>query len=66
MGKPELEFTFTCGCGRIRKMKARYMYRGKRVRCTCGREIVISDNGFIQAQREIDRFTNQLKRLSRR
>jgi len=63
MGKPDLEFTVVCGCGRKIKMKARNMHRGKKVRCTCGQEFVVSNSGFTQAQRSLDRFADQLRRL---
>ena len=62
----DLTLDITCpGCGKKHRRSFRSLGRGTRVRCSCGSVIKVQDDGFRQAQRQMDGLDRELKRLNR-
>tara|TARA_R110002124_G_scaffold17721_2_gene73990 strand:- start:151 stop:387 length:237 start_codon:yes stop_codon:yes gene_type:complete len=60
----KLEIEIKCpNCSRVLKQRLDQMKNGRSKRCTCGCEIVFEGNGGPSAQRSLEKFERDLKRI---
>lgn len=51
------------GCGRSISVRLNQMYPGNIVRCSCGSSIHFQGDDMRKAQRQMDKFERDLKRM---
>lgn len=60
----DLEMEIACpNCKRKHKRRMDQLKKGSHIKCPCGADITIGDDGFTKSQKAMDDFQKSLKKM---